>query len=208
MLLAVLSAYCITLLIFRVWITKSIFYGFLVWNLVLAYIPFVVGKMIIVKRLKKQILLLWFLTWLLFLPNAPYIITDIFHLRQQTSMPIWFDLLLVISFSFNGVLLFFISVSDIYSILLKNFSIIKTWIITTSIFFLTGFGVYLGRFLRFNSWDILSNPNILITGILERILQPTSHPRAWGFTLGFGTLFLLVFLIFKTVDTNEVKMRV
>ncbi len=205
-LLALLSAYCIALLVVRIWITESIFYGFLVWNLILAYIPFVISKMILIKSFKKPIFLIWFLVWLLFLPNAPYIITDIFHLNKQTTMPIWFDLLVVISFAFNGILLFFLSVYDVNSILLQRFSIAKTWIITTGIFFLTGFGVYLGRFLRFNSWDMASNPKIVLIEIFVRITQPTSPPRTWGFTLGFGTLLLLGFLFFKTINAKEERI--
>ncbi len=206
-LLVSLSSYCIALLALRIWITESIFYGFLIWNLILAYVPFMISKMILVKSFKKTMLLFWLLIWLLFLPNAPYIITDIFHLNKQTTMPIWFDLLLVISFAFNGIVLFFLSVSDINSILLQHFSRVKTGIITTCIFFLTGFGVYLGRFLRFNSWDMVSNPKTILIEIFERITQPTSHPRTWGFTLGFGTLFLLMFLIFNMISTREEKMR-
>ena len=205
-LLAFLSAYCLSLLVFRIWITESIFYGFLAWNLILAYVPFVISGMLLVRSFKKPALLFWLLIWLLFLPNAPYIITDIFHLNKQTTMPIWFDLLVVISFAFNGILLFFISVSDINSLLMKHFSRIKTGIITMCIFFLTGFGVYLGRFLRFNSWDMVSNPKTILVEILERITQPTSHLRTWGFTLGFGTLLLLGFLFFKTINTTEEKV--
>jgi len=207
-LLALLSSYCIAILLYRVWYTSSILYGFLVWNLILAYVPFFITNSIKTVQLKTLPFFVAFVIWLLFLPNAPYIITDIFHLKRQTSMPVWFDLLLVISFAFNGIVLFFLSVYDMYTILQKNFSVAKAWIITTCIFFLTGFGIYLGRFLRFNSWDVLSNPNILIVEIFDRIIQPVSHPRTWGFTLGFGTLLLIGFLIFKTINSKEERVRI
>ncbi len=206
-LLAILSAYCMLLLAFRIWMTGTVFYGFLVWNLFLAYIPFAIGSIIIFKMPKKPVALLLLFIWLLFLPNAPYIITDIFHLKQQKLMPEWFDLLLVISFAINGLLLFFLSVRDVYTILLKHFSSTKTTIITLCIFFLTGFGVYLGRFLRFNSWDMLTNPKQLLFEIAEHIFQPVLHPRAWGFTLGFGTLLLVSFFIFKTINFKEERIQ-
>ena len=206
-LLALLSAYCLALVIFRVWMTHSLFYGFLVWNLILAYVPYIIGRILLHQKFKKPMLFLSICIWLLFLPNAPYIITDIFHLKQQKVMPEWFDLLVVVSFAFNGLLLFFLSVQDIYTIMLKQFSTTKTTIITSCIFFLTGFGVYLGRFLRFNSWDMLTDPKQLLFEIAARILQPVSHPRTWGFTLGFGMLLLLGFLIFKTINIREEKNK-
>jgi len=207
LLLITLSCYCITLLTFRIWFTSSITYVFLIWNLILAYVPFFISNTIKTFPLKSVPFFIAISIWILFLPNAPYIITDIFHLTLQRSMPIWFDLLLVISFAFNGLVLFFLSVHDVYTILLKKFSIAKAWIITTCIFFLTGFGVYLGRFLRFNSWDVVSNPNMLMVEIFERIVKPMAHPKTWGFTLGFGILFLLGFLIFKAINLKEERVK-
>ena len=157
----------------------------------------------IAKEFKKPITVLLLMLWLLFLPNAPYIITDFIHVKQRAIIPLWFDLLLVFSFAFNGILLFFLSVEDVHHLILKHFSTVKTWTITVFILFLTGFGVYLGRFLRYNSWDLASNPKWLFVEIFDRIVRPTSHPRTWGFTLGFGMLLLLGFLIFTMRNTKE-----
>ena len=203
-LLGLFSVYCIALVAFRSWFTNSIFYMFLVWNLILAYAPFIISKIIIAKAYKNLTFILLLIIWLLFLPNAPYIITDFVHIRQGTLMPLWFDLLLVFSFAFNGLLVFFLSVQDVHHLILKHSSSFTTWSITTFILFLTGFGVYIGRFLRFNSWDMASNPKLLFLEIFDRIAQPTSHPRTWGFTIGFGTLLLFGFLIFKTINSKEI----
>jgi len=97
-----------------------------------------------------------------------------------------------------------LSVQDVHHLILKHSSSFTTWSITTFILFLTGFGVYIGRFLRFNSWDMASNPKLLFLEIFDRIAQPTSHPRTWGFTIGFGTLLLFGFLIFKTINYKEI----
>lgn len=206
-LLSLFSIYCIALVFFRAWFTNSIFYLFLVWNLILAYVPFGLGKLMLSKKHKNNILIFLFMTWLLFLPNAAYIITDFIHVNKGMLIPIWYDIILVFSFAFNGLLVFFLTVQDVHKLLSKQFSSFKTWIITILILFLTGFGVYLGRFLRFNSWEMASNPKILLIEIIDRITQPTSHPRTWGFTLGFGTLLLFGFLIFRTLNSKDTIVK-
>jgi len=143
-----------------------------------------------------------FVVWLSFLPNASYIITDIFHLKQQKVIPLWFDLLLVISFAVNGMLLFFLSINDMHRLLLIRVSRRVTWLVTILVLFLSGFGIYLGRFLRWNSWDVISNPQLLLVDIIERIKDPLSHPRTWGVTIGFGILFLLGYLLLNVIQSN------
>lgn len=201
-LIVILSIYCISLLLLRIKIANSFFYLFLVWNLFLAYIPFFLSSIILQnKRIKKSKIKFWslFFIWILFLPNAPYILTDFVHLQQGKAMPYWFDLLLISSFSINGLILFFISINDIHKIIQQKYSTIKAWFLTTTIFFLCGFGIYLGRFLRWNSWDILQKPQLLITDIFTRIIHPTEHPKTWGVTLGFGLFFIINFMILKLI---------
>jgi len=194
-LLLIFSAYAISLVIFRMWYSESASYLFLLWNLFLAYIPFFISQVMTHRKQGFISFTMTFVLWLLFLPNAPYIITDIFHLTNRTFIPLWFDLLLIFSFAINGMILFFISTRQMHLILTKRFSSSIAWIGSSGIMFLTGFGIYLGRFLRFNSWDILSNPTALFFDILDRFLHPIAHLKTWGFTLGYGLLFLLGFLL-------------
>jgi len=202
-LLVLFSAYSISLVIFRIWFTHSLYYSFLIWNLFLAYIPFLISQSMFTLKLSRLSFLIVFVLWLLFLPNAPYIITDIFHLSKQTTAPVWFDLLLVFSFAINGVILFFISTYKMHKIILEKTSKRIAWIISTIIMFLSGFGIYLGRFLRFNSWDIISNPKILFVDILDRFINPTAHPKTWGVTLGFGLFLFFGFLFLNTLAPNH-----
>lgn len=204
--LFIFSGYCLSLLMFRIWITGSYFYLFLVWNLFLAYIPF--GITYAVKQYQSRYFYGLFLVWLAFLPNAPYILTDIFHLNKQNNMPQWFDLLIVLSFALNGVLLFFISLNAMYSSLRLRFSKIKTDGMMVVILFLSAFGIYIGRFLRWNTWDVVANPLQLFRSVTEIFLYPSRHPRAWGFTLGYGILLLFIFQFLRIFfpDTKKTKL--
>lgn len=203
LLLLLFSGYCLALVLFRGWFTASYFYLFLVWNLILAYVPFWITNTIKRVKLKKLGFVSVFVVWLLFLPNASYIITDIFHLKKQTHVPLWFDLLLILSFALNGLLLFFLSVFDMYKQLLTRISSKLAWIITVATLILSAFGIYLGRFLRWNSWDIISNPKLLILDAVDRIINPLSHPATWGVTFGYGTLFLFGFLLFNLIKVEN-----
>lgn len=204
----ILSCYGILLFLIRFYITQSIFYGFLVWNLFLAYIPLIIStrlvknEFIIFSKVKFYGL---YVLWILFLPNAPYIITDLFHLQKGTAMPQWYDLLLVSSFALNGCLLLFISANQIHQLLTKKLNASLNWLLTTSVFFLCGFGIYLGRYLRWNSWDIIQKPFDLINDILLRFAHPFQHPKTWGVTIGFGSLFLIGFLIFNSINQNSIE---
>ena len=202
-LLALFSAYCISLVMFRIWLTQSYYYWFLIWNLFLAYIPFIMSQYLISFKSGKLSFLVLFGIWLLFLPNAPYIITDIFHLSDSNTAPEWFDLLLLFLFAINGIILFFITTYQMHTIILYKTSHKTAMLISTCVMFLSGFGIYLGRFLRFNSWDIISNPTPLLFDILDRITDPLAHPKTWGFTLGFGLFFLFGFLILKTMIPSQ-----
>ncbi len=210
--IATLSIYCMLLILFRVKISNSFFYLFLVWNLFLAYIPLIISTIIKEKKsIKSKRIKFWSLytLWLIFLPNAPYIITDFVHLQQGTAMPYWYDLLLLSAFALNGMVLFYISINDMHKIIQQKFSTKKAWFSTASIFFLCGFGMYLGRFLRWNSWDIIHKPQLLFNDIAIRFLYPLQHPKTWGITIGFGIFFTINFYIFKSLTPkNEFKNNI
>jgi uncharacterized membrane protein len=194
--------YTLVLIVFRVFYTKSGFYLFLVWNLFLAIIPYLISNFLNNNKQKYMFYLLLPI-WLLFLPNAPYIITDFFHLQQGILMPIWFDLLLISSFAVSGMLLFFLSLNDMFIVIKIRFSNRISWIITVSALFLSGFGIYLGRYLRWNSWEIIQQPKQLFQDIINPILHPFNHPKTWGITFGFGLFFFIIFLGFrKMYDTS------
>lgn len=202
--LTISMLFSIILLMIRIKLTHSVFYLFLVWNLFLAVIPYVITTYLVsIPKLNKIWLAFWFGVWLLFLPNAPYIITDLLHLKISNTSLLWLDILIVLSFAGNGILLFFLSLNDMKHILKAYLSVNKLQYLIVILFFLNGFGVYLGRFLRYNSWEILSNPKNLFTDIFNFILKPLQHTEVWLFTLLFGLFLILGFWVFNNFKNSE-----
>jgi uncharacterized membrane protein len=198
------TLFSITLLMVRMKLTHSFFYLFLVWNLFLAIIPFgITSYLVSLEKINKIRVVFWFGLWLLFLPNAPYIITDLLHLKISSHRLLWLDILVVSAFALNGLLLFFLSLVDMEKILNKFIKIkyLKTLIVV--VLFLCGFGVYLGRFLRYNSWEILQNPTNLFHDILNILLMPNSHLEAWLFTFLFGMFISIGYWMFKQFHTHK-----
>ena len=156
-----ISLFCVFLYLARYYATGKTDYLFLNWNLFLAIIPWIITSNI---RLKEGGKTNWFVlvitigTWLLFFPNAPYILTDLYHLKFNHSAPIWFDHVLIISFAWTGLIFGFLSLMDIESLLSRW---MKPWLLKSCVailLFISAFGIYLGRFLRWNSWDLINKP--------------------------------------------------
>ena len=174
-------------------------YLFLVWNLFLAWLPYMISTGFKVLQRKtmiwKKITLLSI--WLIFFPNALYIITDLIHLEQDTNIPKWFDVILIFTSSVVGLIMAFISLFRAESFLLKQFDNVTVNRMIPAILFLGSFGVYLGRFLRWNSWDIVQDPLGLAAEIGERFIFPLQHTRTWAVTFILTTFFYLLYLLIK-----------
>jgi uncharacterized membrane protein len=203
-LLTVSMAFSVVLLMIRMKLNQSFFFLFLVWNLFLAVIPYAISTYLMSQQqLSKLGLVFYFGIWLLFLPNAPYIITDLLHLRMSDQHFMWLDVLLVTSFAYNGLVLFFLSINDMNVILNRFLNKSKCHWLITIIFFLTGFGMYLGRFLRYNSWEIIQNPLALTSDIFDIIIYPNQHLEAWIFTASFGMFLMVGFRMFNVLEERN-----
>ena len=200
--LGVLTLFCFGVSLFRFIYTDTKVFLFLNWNLFLAFIPWALTSLVIVKpKFQKSRLTLIVLLgpWLLFFPNAPYILTDLFHLRLKSSMPIWFDLILILSFAWTGLLFGFFSLWDIEKLLRNFMKRTSVIIISVGLLFIGSFGIYVGRFLRWNSWDILTEPFKLMYDIGDRFINPFEHPRTWGMTIFMGLFLNMIYLSFRLV---------
>ena len=176
----------------------SIGFPFLPWNLFLAAVPVIAADLL--KRAHEArwpvlVQVIWFAVWILFLPNAPYLITDFIHLKERPDMPLWYDIALLTSAAGVGLLLAYASVADVQNVLTRAFNSATAWIVVTLSLLLSGFGVYLGRFLRWNSWDAVSNPRRLFADISARVLDPDD--RTVGVTVIYGTALLLGYIALR-----------
>ena len=178
------------LLMIRLKVTESFYLLFLVWNLFLAAVPFLISSFLSFKEQPKFSVLLLGILWLLFLPNAPYIVTDLIHLRNSPLPIIWYDFIMIIAFAITGLYLYYLSAVDMIQILKTELGKPAVNYFALLLPFLVGFGIYLGRYLRWNSWDILQNPSGLLEDIIAIFSNPIAHREAWIITIGFGILLM------------------
>jgi uncharacterized membrane protein len=196
----------------------------MIWNLFLAYIPYAIssglwqsgqsalnpgnqpapqsaqssllpGKLV---SLKKFFRALAFLAWLLFIPNSFYILTDLYHLadgHRNSRVPEWFDLALILSFAWNGLLLGVLSTRHIEKLMAPKATVLGRWLFLYPVMWLNALGVYIGRYLRYNSWDIITNPFDLLTDILRMILHPFRHHYAWDMIFCYSVLLTLIYIL-------------
>jgi uncharacterized membrane protein len=204
-----LSILCFSFSIFRLIYSDSRLFLFLNWNLFLAFIPWLLSSILIIYpgiHKSKLAITVLVLCWLLFFPNAPYILTDLVHLRLESTMPIWYDLLLILSFAWTGLLFGFMSLWDIECILGSKLNRKLLPVLTSLLLFLGSFGIYVGRYLRWNSWDILQEPFKVLYDIGDSLKNPFHHPRTWGMTI-FMFLFLsMIYWSFRFLKNRRTEI--
>jgi uncharacterized membrane protein len=195
------------LVLLRYTISGKLYYGFLLWNLLLAYIPYRISHWLSVsfglngafeKAWQASVVwLIGFAAWLLFFPNAPYIVTDFVHLAARHGIPIWYDAALLFAAASTSLWTGCLSLLQMEKLWRQKVRIIPAPMFVAAVLLLCGFGIYLGRFLRFNSWDVLTHPVELLWAVGVRILMPWQHGRTWGTTV--------VFALLLWVDYQQVK---
>lgn len=195
-----LISFCLMLLITRIILNESQAYLFLVWNLFLALIPLMISHYLFTRKLhySKYKLLVISGIWVLFLPNSPYMITDFAHIIHSRPASIWLDILLLFSFAFSSLLFGLISINQMFNIFKQRWSLRIANMLLILTCFSCGFGVYLGRVLRFNSWDIITSP----LSILKKSVLSYSNTTAWFMTLGFGC-FLFIAVKFYSFSSSK-----
>ena len=192
----VLTLFCVALLVGRAVITQQIMGLFLVWNLFLAWLPLVfilITRRLFHKTNNVKLASLGIMLWLLFFPNAPYIITDLIHIAEISQRIIWFDSLGIFIVAITGLMVGLYSLSITHRLLRKLFSSQIAWLMVVFFSIISGFGVYLGRFVRLNSWDLFTNP----FSLTKTIIHQFRNPLCWQMTFVFGVTILVFYWVIE-----------
>lgn len=206
--LAFATALCTVMLIVRALYDGRLTHVGLQWNLFLAWLP-MLGALVaynLGKRYGRRawpLILPFLVLWLLFFPNAPYILTDLMHLRPTGDVPLWYDMILLVTYAMTGLFLGLVSLYLMQSLVAQAFGRLASWIFTLGVLAITGFGVYLGRFPRWNSWDLLTDPRPPLADIWAWL----SHPLANSRTFVFSTLFSLCLAAMYFVFVSVIHLR-
>jgi uncharacterized membrane protein len=204
--LTVCTIVCISLSIIRCHVTETRFFLFLNINLFLAFIPLLISSLVIKSNLTNKYFLIGIgIIWLLFLPNAPYILTDLIHLKPRKLMPLWFDIAMLSSFGFTGLLYGFASLKHFEDIASRYFTKSSVTLLSMIVLFLCGIGIYLGRFLRWNSWDMLQKPTHILGDLYERIINPIEHTSFLVTTIIIGITLNLLYYFVNQLQLSKSK---
>ena len=175
---------------------------YILWNILLAFIPFFISSILILKTNKDNIIkpffIIGFILWLIFLPNAPYVITDFIHLGKIHVVPVMYDIFLLFTSAVVALLMGLYSIFHMEKMLLLKFSKKVTNILIAIIILFTSFGMYLGRFLRFNSWDLFVSHNSLAFGIWNALSNPNNLMNIYTYTVLFFIFIYVSYISFKS----------
>jgi uncharacterized membrane protein len=186
------------LVVVRHYYSGTTAYLFFFWNLFLAWVPLAAALLFygLAARQSRHwsLLLAAAIIWLLFFPNAPYIVTDIVHLRAAPPVPYWYDIICVMAFAQTGLFLGYLSLYLMQEVVRAWTTRWVGWLFALAMLGLSAFGVYLGRFLRWNSWDALVNPfDTLVDAAL--VVNPYNDIRPLAFSMTFFAFALVCYLI-------------
>lgn len=205
----ILSVIGSAMVYYRIVQTGEFAYLYLIWNLFLAWVPFIVALMIVyivqlqpIEKGRKALLFPLGFVWLFFYPNAPYILTDYIHMRGipfyvfrngrfsefNTDLLVWYDFLMNSLFILTGFLLGFASLFLLHQVVKHTYGHAIGWGFVGIVLYVSSFGIYLGRFIRWNTWDIIANPSALLRSIVDSL-----HMESFAFTMLFGSFLLLMY---------------
>jgi uncharacterized membrane protein len=172
-------------------------YLWLNWNLFLGLLPLLFAWLVTIsKRFWLSSILV--ILWLGFLPNAPYLVTDFIHMADIGPQSLlWYDAMMIFMYTVAGIASWIVSVQ----VLQSKFTW-PSWVVWL-IAFLTGFGIYIGRYIRFNTWDIVTNPSAIFETIGVIITQPKNHEPVIGMTVVFTVILVTLYFGFTSLSYNE-----
>src|SRR3954452_15516526 len=203
--LAVLSAFVLALIAFRVVYTRTFVHAGLAWNLVLAWVPFLLALVIYARArsgMSRPKLVALSGLWLLFFPNAPYIVTDLKHLAGGGGVPLLYDVLLLSAAAWTGLLLGLLSLFLMHAVARRFLGTVNAWLLVVAALVASSFGIYLGRIQRWNSWDVFVRPGALLGEVADGF-----HLRPIALTVLLTSFLLTSYLVLYSFARMSALVR-
>jgi uncharacterized membrane protein len=194
-----LTAVSIGLFVAGALINHSLQFAYLLWNLFLAWLPLGVMALLL-KSLRTRLWSSWLpfaltMLWLVFLPNSFYMISDFIHIQDVARHDLLYDVIMFTSFIFTGALVGFCSLYLVHAELRRRISMVSSSTIIGVILFLCSFAIYLGRDLRWNSWDVLLNPAGILFDVSDHLIHPLQHLNMFSTTMSFFVLLASLYIV-------------
>ncbi len=190
---AAASVWCVLLVAIRKVEYGGSGYPYLVWNLVLAWIPLALAALLVLSYRRRRSgleLAAVGIAWLLFLPNAPYVLTDFIHLGPEHRL---FDSLILASFAFTSLALGFASLLLVQFVVTRAAGALFGWLTAVGSLSAASVGIYLGRVHRLNSWDAINRPGHLLELVRLRLADPFGNPHMIGFVIALSVFLTLAY---------------
>ncbi|MBX3269467.1 MAG: DUF1361 domain-containing protein [Sandaracinaceae bacterium] len=180
----------------RVVRTDSTIFGFLLFNLTLALVPWGLAHAARLAEQRGRVWAAWTLGvgWLLFLPNAPYLLTDLVHLRPRPGVPLWYDAILLATAGVTGLLAGGLSLRDMHRWVEARHGARAALALVVAAAPAAGVGIYLGRFARWNSWDLVLHPVAVLGDVAALLRDPAGNLRALVVIASFAGLLAVSYL--------------
>ena len=178
-------------------------YRFLAWNLLLAWVPFVLALALYDwdrKRRPAPFLLALAALWLLFLPNAPYIVTDFIHVGEVPGAPLWYDAAMTAAFAGTGLVLGLGSLLLVQGVVARHSGRLVGWLMIGPVLALCSAGIVIGRFQRLNSWDAVTDPGRLLGIVATRLADPLGRPETIVALTGLTGFLTIAYLVLYTLS--------
>ncbi len=209
--LALSSALAVSLFAARAFYSHRLTFVFLVWNLFLAWVPYLFSLWIAAQYQRDPrrgwTLLIPSFIWLIFLPNAPYLVTDLLHLDERLPVPLWFDIGMLATFAWSGCFLAIASIRAMEEIVRDFFGRWVAWLFVFSTMGLSGLGIYLGRFLNWNSWDLILRPQTVLASTISNFAHPIRNPQPFGVAGVFAAFLLVAYLTFASTRRQPMQEK-
>jgi uncharacterized membrane protein len=203
---------CVALVFARILSAHNISYGFLAWNLFLAWLPLIFALLIRDRYVRGE-RRGWRLAslgaaWLLLFPNAPYIFTDLIHLTTRFYGHFWVDMILILLCALTGLMLGFVSLYLMHAVVADRFGRLAGWLFIAGVAGLSGVGVFIGRFLRLNSWDVLLRPEMFYHHVNNWAAAPFASALTYVFPALFAIFLFIVYLMFFALTRLPQNIRI